>query len=159
MYAQCPKDKSHSRFRTSAHVSQDWEVDNDGGWVNTIVECLEVTHDPHPDNLWLCLQCGERADILPEKPADAPDGVSFAARVLKETMHKFSLLGWTGLEDRFIEIYLCKPSPDFNTYEAQMIRRMMLDAGGIWVWDNFNKNQTFVLFDEYFKFNTTNTVS
>ena len=58
----CPSDPSHKRFSTSAHVMEEWEVDEYGEYVKTI-ESLQVDHGPDPDNLWTCLECGADAAV------------------------------------------------------------------------------------------------
>lgn len=63
MLAICPNNKNHKRFITVAHVSQDWEVDEQGNWVKTIDESVETTAKPHPDNDWTCSECGAEAQV------------------------------------------------------------------------------------------------
>ena len=60
MVARCPKDPSHTRFITVAHVMQDWLVEADGEFIESL-EDLEVSHKPDPDNIWTCAICGEEA--------------------------------------------------------------------------------------------------
>lgn len=61
--ATCPNDPKHDRFTTTAHVMQEWVVNSEGGFLEVMVECLEVTHEPHPDNLWTCAICGADATV------------------------------------------------------------------------------------------------
>lgn len=63
MLARCPKNPDHKRFVTTAHVMQDWMVDEKGEYLEEVIRCVEVTHDPHPDNLWTCYECGETAVV------------------------------------------------------------------------------------------------
>lgn len=44
------------RFTTTAHVSQTWVVDGEGGFIEE-VSTDDVTHKPHPDNTWTCYVC------------------------------------------------------------------------------------------------------
>jgi hypothetical protein len=60
--AKCPKSSDHKRFITVAHISQDWEVDENGHWLNTI-EDLETVHGPDSGNTWQCAVCGEEAEV------------------------------------------------------------------------------------------------
>jgi len=61
----CPKGCDPSAgFYTTAHVVQEWRVNQNGDFVATASECLEVTHGPHEDNVWTCVTCGEE---LPAK--------------------------------------------------------------------------------------------
>ena len=52
------------KFVTTAHVMQDWIVDENGDFVSVFDNCLEVTHDPDDDNIWTCLKCGCEAIIV-----------------------------------------------------------------------------------------------
>lgn len=58
---QCPN-CGHDRFFTTAHVSQTWEVDEYGNFIQTI-STDETTHGPHDDNIWTCTKCGTEAII------------------------------------------------------------------------------------------------
>lgn len=62
MKAVCPTDSSHNRFTTTAHVMEEWEVDEDGDWVRTI-STLQVMHGPDVENTWTCVACGSEADV------------------------------------------------------------------------------------------------
>lgn len=46
------------RFAVTAHVTQDWIVDEYGDWDETINDCVEVTHHPDDDDVWCCAKCG-----------------------------------------------------------------------------------------------------
>lgn len=46
------------KFSVTVHVTQDWAVDEDGNWLETIQDCLEVTHFPNDDDEWDCIKCG-----------------------------------------------------------------------------------------------------
>lgn len=48
-------------FRATAHVTQDWEVDENGNFQDCIDDCLEVTHFPDDDDIWDCANCGYSA--------------------------------------------------------------------------------------------------
>lgn len=54
---QCPECGAVN-FRVTAHVTQDWEVDAEGKFIQCLDECVEVTHRPTEDDLWECLRCG-----------------------------------------------------------------------------------------------------
>lgn len=53
----CPECGSQ-RFRVTAHVTQDWEVDENGSFIKCMNECEEVTHAPDNDDIWQCAECG-----------------------------------------------------------------------------------------------------
>lgn len=54
----CPK-CGNNTFITSAHVMQDWEVDAEGNYLDTVNGCVQVDQDPDQDNSWSCSRCGE----------------------------------------------------------------------------------------------------
>ena len=68
MKATCPNNPEHNRFSTTAHVSQEWEVDRNGDFQSEIVSCLDITHYPNPQNLWICLDCADdgKLDVYAE---------------------------------------------------------------------------------------------
>jgi hypothetical protein len=62
MKAICPKDPTHKKFVTIAHVAEDWLVDEHGNWLSTLGS-VETTHKPDPDNDWTCDECGAKATV------------------------------------------------------------------------------------------------
>lgn len=56
----CPK-CGNNTFITSAHVMQDWEVDAEGNYLDTVNGCVQVDQDPDQDNSWSCSRCGTEA--------------------------------------------------------------------------------------------------
>jgi len=60
MKACCPKDPTHKKFITVAHVSQDWVVDEHGNFLE-VVKDLETVANPDPWNTWTCAECGAEA--------------------------------------------------------------------------------------------------
>jgi len=65
MKAICPKNPKHNEFVTTAHVMQEWIVDEGGRFIRVFggAECLEVTAPPDPDNVWNCKECWAEAKI------------------------------------------------------------------------------------------------
>ena len=57
MKKRCPKCGAMS-FYVTAHVTQDWVVDENGDWIRTEDDCVEVTHFPNDDDIWDCANCG-----------------------------------------------------------------------------------------------------
>lgn len=53
---KCPK-CGNNHFFVSAHVVQDWKVDENGNFLETINECSEVTHTPDDEDIWTCSNC------------------------------------------------------------------------------------------------------
>ena len=65
MKLTCPNNPQHKRFSVTAHVAQDWEVDESGTFVAELDSMLEVTHYPDQDDLFECLECGTTAEATP----------------------------------------------------------------------------------------------
>ena len=53
----CPK-CGNKKFIVTAHVTQDWIVDQNGTFIRSIQECAEVTHGPDDEDIWSCSSCG-----------------------------------------------------------------------------------------------------
>ena len=45
-------------FCATAHVTQDWELDETGTFQKCLNDCVEVTHFPDKDDIWDCKKCG-----------------------------------------------------------------------------------------------------
>lgn len=54
---QCPRCGA-KEFFVSAHVVQDWVVDENGTFLEIIDDCIEVTHYPDDTDIWDCAECG-----------------------------------------------------------------------------------------------------
>lgn len=50
-----------SVFLGTAHVKQDWLVDENGSFISSINDCVEVTHQPDDKDIWECNNCGYNA--------------------------------------------------------------------------------------------------
>lgn len=48
-------------FVTTAHITQDWKVNDEGEWLETVTDCVQVDHGPDPDNIWTCYRCNTEA--------------------------------------------------------------------------------------------------
>jgi len=57
---QCPKCGGKT-FSSTAHVTQDWMLDEHGEFMESISNCVDVTHRPNDDDLWQCLGCDYNA--------------------------------------------------------------------------------------------------
>lgn len=49
----CPR-CGNKTFYVTAHVTQTWEVDEDGDFLEEKTSCDEVTHRPDDDDIWTC---------------------------------------------------------------------------------------------------------
>lgn len=66
MKVTCPNNPKHKRFCTTAHVMQDWIVDNDGLWVRTLDESVQTVHGPTKGNSFTCMAKGCGAEAIVE---------------------------------------------------------------------------------------------
>ena len=57
---RCPKCGAES-FEVTAHVTQDWRIDSNGTFLQSLNECVEVTHYPDEDDIWDCANCSYSA--------------------------------------------------------------------------------------------------
>lgn len=85
----CPNNREHNEFMATAHVTQDWKVDENGMFLETIDECVDVIHSPGLDDEWLCAFCGATAITTGEI-------IKLFATVLE------------GMEDSYANIYSSK---------------------------------------------------
>lgn len=58
---KCPKNPTHRKFGATAHVTQDWIIDEDGYFLECVQECVEVTHAPDKEDIVICSVCGVEA--------------------------------------------------------------------------------------------------
>lgn len=63
MKAVCPTDPNHKRFFTTAHVTEEWLVDETGSFIEVTAESMEVVHGATVGNLWVCQDCGAEAKV------------------------------------------------------------------------------------------------
>lgn len=58
---RCPKCGCKT-FYVTAHVVQDWKVNEYGDYLETMEDCIEVVHYPDDDDIWSCANCDYEAD-------------------------------------------------------------------------------------------------
>lgn len=63
MKAICPNNETHKQFTTVAHVMQNWLVDDEGNWLETVEDSIETSFGPNKDNIWTCATCGSEAIV------------------------------------------------------------------------------------------------
>jgi hypothetical protein len=64
MYISCPKDKDHKVFNTVVHVTEDWDVDPDGNFIQVAPHSeTQVVHGPTKGNTFTCVDCGAEAKV------------------------------------------------------------------------------------------------
>ena len=59
----CPKSKRHKRFLVTAHIVQEWVVNQNAEFQEVSDDCLEVTHRPDKDDRFICRTCGTEAKV------------------------------------------------------------------------------------------------
>lgn len=57
---RCPKCDSKT-FCVIAHVTQEWLVDENGCKCDVTEQCIDVSHQPDDDDIWVCASCGHNA--------------------------------------------------------------------------------------------------
>ena len=62
MIAVCPNNCERKEFFTSAHIAQEWLVNEHGDWIEDGAEG-EINHPPEADNIWSCAECGSTATV------------------------------------------------------------------------------------------------
>jgi hypothetical protein len=60
----CPNNPKHKLFVTTAHVVEEWLVNENGDWLETL-QTTETAHGPSPENTWTCYMCGATAEFEP----------------------------------------------------------------------------------------------
>jgi len=65
MKAVCPNNPEHKRFYTVAHVSETWEVDEHGNFLDTTDDPGDIVAKPDPGNTWQCATCEAVAEVTP----------------------------------------------------------------------------------------------
>ena len=65
MKVSCPNDASHKDFYVTAHVAEEWVVD-DMGLFQCVAEgsSSEVVHAPDSQDLYTCRYCGCEAKVV-----------------------------------------------------------------------------------------------
>lgn len=60
--ARCPKNPEHKRFVTVAHVAEDWVVDEDGNFIESLGS-TDIVAEPCKGNTWTCRVCDTEAVV------------------------------------------------------------------------------------------------
>ena len=63
MKIKCPQNTMHKSFSVSAHIAQEWEVDEKGEFKSVLTECLDTVHRPDSNDLYTCNECGTEAIV------------------------------------------------------------------------------------------------
>ena len=60
----CSKNSEHKRFSASAHVTEDWVVNEHGDWLETYIgDDVQVIAGPCFD-VSVCMECGESTEVI-----------------------------------------------------------------------------------------------
>ncbi len=57
MKVVCPNDANHKRFSVTAHITEEWIVDENGEFLDVTGNSGEVTHRPGKDDCFTCIEC------------------------------------------------------------------------------------------------------
>ena len=92
---RCPK-CGCTKFLVTAHVTQDWYVDENGDFLEVVTECDQVVHQPDDEDIWICTACdfdapGKEFNVPEEKPEQAPEDAANEdkARALIHQLRKY----------------------------------------------------------------------
>jgi len=64
MKAVCPNSPDHKQFVTTAHIVEEWLVDETGSFIEVVNTGLEVSHGPDSGNIWTCVDCSAEAEVI-----------------------------------------------------------------------------------------------
>lgn len=65
--AVCPFDPTHDRFYTTAVMVEEWIVDGEGNWHETVEGAGAVLSRPDSSNSWTCVECGREAKFIDDE--------------------------------------------------------------------------------------------
>lgn len=60
----CSNNPNHKEFYVTAHVVQEWKVDEEGDFLEVANDCLAVASQPDKGSKWTCAICGADAEII-----------------------------------------------------------------------------------------------
>ena len=63
MRVRCKKSLAHDHFITTAHVVEEWEVDDQADFISTSTT-IETTHAPNEDNVFSCMACNSDCEVV-----------------------------------------------------------------------------------------------
>ncbi len=63
MRIRCINNVEHGVFVVTAHVAQAWVVGKDGVFRDCVDECMQVTHRPDSEDIYVCEECGAEAEV------------------------------------------------------------------------------------------------
>lgn len=105
---RCPKCRG-TRFSSTAHVTQNWELDENGNFSKCLTGCIDVTHYPNDEDIWDCSECGYSAE---GKKFKIPELNSHAI-ISMELVRDFNGLYYVNLS---IDGVLVKGLPEYISY-------------------------------------------
>lgn len=71
---KCPESNKHKKFGVTAHVTQDWIVNEFGDFTSCTNVCVEVTHRPNKNDVATCVTCGAEAVWVEQGRFDIQEG-------------------------------------------------------------------------------------
>ncbi|KKM00326.1 hypothetical protein LCGC14_1805520 [marine sediment metagenome] len=65
MIIVCPNNPDHKRFNVTAHVSEEWIVDEEGTFIDVAQGSSggEILHKPDLEDYYVCLECITEAKV------------------------------------------------------------------------------------------------
>lgn len=127
---KCPK-CGGIKFRATAHVTQDWEVDRNGNFVKSLNDCVEVTHFPDNDDIWDCANCGySAAGIEFEVSADDTSNETPNAENLNNGCTKILIRVRGGLVE---SVYCSDMNAEVYVEDLDILEEEKDDDSGFWL--------------------------
>lgn len=127
---RCPK-CGGKRFAATAHVTQEWELDEFGQFQCGRNDCEEVTHEPDQDDIWECLECGYSGagrEFIVRAPENNRDKTS--KELVPENTFHISVMAQHLIETHQIEVSDSKELCD-NTLKWAKSFASVWAAGGL----------------------------
>lgn len=101
---RCPKCGGKT-FLSTAHVTQDWELNEFGTFQKCLNDCIEVTHEPDQDDIWDCSECGfSGAGSEFITSVQAEKGMRLSEERMVECVYGISLMAQHLIEEQRIEM-------------------------------------------------------
>jgi hypothetical protein len=66
MRIRCPKcypEHTRGLYMATAHVTENWILDEDGEFIAKVEGDQEVTHQPDKEDIWTCYYCGNECEV------------------------------------------------------------------------------------------------
>ena len=59
----CPRNPEHKEFSVTAHVAEDWKVDERGNFIS-VIATIDTIHSPSKGDMFWCIACKDEAQTV-----------------------------------------------------------------------------------------------